>query len=343
MSVQHKITGIAIILFHLISCKSDIITYSFRGYEDLKATPYIVDIPDDNWVPYQLCLIDSLLLLQDEDESSFHLFNLRNKKHVTAFGEKEGPGSLVDPECYCQSFIAADSTYLVVTENPKNKLDIVSLSHLISANELLIKEVPIPDIYLPKSMYLVDGNKIVGAAGGDGVFFNYDIAENQVTYSPEKPQIEKHYPLYIQDFIYTGVSAFDSENGLVFIAFVLFNRIDVYSVNSGFIRSIYFENKKTIEPVIKDGFPASTNIQYFRNIKARNGLLYLQYHGKEISKISDSEETYIHIIDYYGKAIRAIRFEGHVLDFDVDNRGAAIYATIDTDSLQNIIKVDLRK
>jgi hypothetical protein len=343
MSIQKRTIVIIVLFFHLVSCKSDIITYSFRGYEDLKTTPYIVDIPDDNWVPFQLCIIDSLLLLQDEDESSFHLFNLHNRKHITAFGEKEGPGSLVDPECFCQSFIAADSTYLIITENPKNRLDIVNLSHLISANELLMKEVPVPDIYLPKSMYFVDENKIVGVAGGAGVFFNYDVVENKVTYSPEKPQIEKHYPLYIQDFIYTGVSTFDIESGLVFIAFVLFNRIDVYSAENGFVRSIYFDKKKTIEPVIKDGFPAPTNIQYFRNIKARNGLLYLQYHGKEVSELSNSEETIIHVIDYNGKAIRAIRFEGHVLDFDVGNGGSALYATIDTDSLQNIIKVDLRK
>lgn len=332
------------LIIALSSCKKEGISYYVDNYETVESTPVFVEGLDSLFAS-RICLSDNTMLLQiNYGEFYYHLIDLENKKLIKSFGTYEGPESFANPVCFCQFIKTENGKYFVVEELKGATVSVVNLDSLLEHDLFKRKRYNLPPVYLPKSIFFVnDKQEMVGGGGVDGMMFNYSINKQQIRWSNVRPQTEKKYPRHLTDFLYTAGSNIDSEQKIFVVAYVLFNRIDLFNFDGSHIRTIYFGRQKKIEPIMDENGPAQTNINYFWNKLAVNkGLIFLDYRGKELSESYNLDYSLIHVIDLEGNLVKAIRVNQRINFFTVTEDNSMIFALTDKDDgKSNIIQIPL--
>ena len=339
--MKAPIISLMLIMGLLLSCTEHEGAYSVKHYENVQEQAVEIEGLDSLFAS-DICVKGNLLVLQTRyGDKSFHLADLETGKLLRSFGTQEGPEGFKKPRCYCQFLEEKDSTKLVIRELRGNIVNVVNVDELLSHNTLQRKRFSMPSLHLPKNVFLIDDQqKMIGGGGVDGMIFNYSIDQNRVRWSNERPAIEKNYPRHITDFIYTAVSDIDEKSRTIAVAYVLFNRIDLFNFDGSHQKTLYFDRPKKIEPILDGESPALENINYYAyDLEINEGQIFLLYKGEKFEFEAEAESTQIHVIDYEGNLHKALKVDHVIRKFDVTDDNSAILAVTDDDAGNtNVVK-----
>lgn len=332
-------------LFIIIAsaCKEDDVNiYEVKAYA--KANIQEIKIKGlENLFATNICLFNNIAVVETNAvEDFFHVIDWKNKALLWSFGKPDGPNALVRPECNCQFIEENDSLRLVII-NKARRLSLVNIYPQMDTINLMgsAKTYIMPEMYLPKEVFLVDkGKKIIGNGGVDGVIFSHDLDNRITTWSNNRPDISKKYERAIIDLIYTADAAVDYENQMIIVGYRLFNQISIFDFDGNFLNSIYYGKPKSIEPIIENSFPSMDNILYYGNhLVVKDEKIFSLYGGepqrarRERESSGEALFSYMHIVDYNGSLLNAIKIDRKIGKFDV--QGNTVVALTDSDDNPN--------
>lgn len=346
--MKTKFILILAVLFSLTDCGKEPVgnTYQFETLAIADLQSFTFD-NKFNINPSRVCLTEKFILLYSDEAHVNHYFHLykHDGSYITSFGAKEGPNSFYQADCFCQFIKQDDNLSLVSYDYTTNYITEIDLNAVLNGHsDILTSSYKAPDMYMPKSIYFnKNSNSIFGVGGGaNGVAFNFNINKKELFWSAEKPLIDKNYSQHVTDLIYTANSSIDEENNIFSIAYTLFNRIDQYDLNGNFQQSIYYQQIEDIEPIIINDFPDPANKIQFSNINSKYGYHYLIYHGLSSNHDKKTYKTQIHIIDYAGRAIKAVQLPSYIADFAlIDKNNLMFLMKIESDSLNNLYTLNI--
>lgn len=343
-------TILSIVLLCLFgNCKKEQIglTYQFEHFELAKFQP----LPYENkWVmsPTKVCLVDDLILLFVAEEHVDHYFHLykNDGSFIASFGDKEGPNGFHQAHCYCQFIKEEDQLNLVTYDSGTRYIRLIDLNAVkVGSTDIFTNSFTGPELYLQKGIYLNKANQSVFGLGGgaNGVVFNYKLQTKELYWNTEKPLTNKNYSRAVTDLIYTANSSVDSENNIFSVAYVLFNRIDQFDLEGNFLHSVYYKDIEKTEPIIVNNFPAPANKIRYSHIQSGYGYHYIIYQGHSRTNEEETHNWQLHIIDYKGRAIKAIELPYSFEDFALIDQNNLIFLFQKEDDTYNqlyTLKID---
>ena len=324
----------------LISCVLLLISCSIQDTAKSKLDIYILEqeilvdiIPLTNSsidfiYPTAICKTEDYLVIQDDKNNYFYyILSLPDYKFQGAFGTKDGPDGFINPVCFCQN----DNNNLYIYDVSQiyiiDILQVIENQKVVSAH----KKIKLPEIDIRYKDVYVAGNSILGnTMYGSNIYFNYNITEGILNNSYTSPIMDANYDPEIAGIIFQGLSDFDRQSELFYHAYILFDRIDVFSKSGEVVKSISVNGAHNMQaPFIEEGMPTMNNIQYYKGIEVGKNYFLAHYHNDIVENFSNNEYEELHLVDKINLKGKKIVVNANIMDFTFDDSDDRIFLIYD--------------
>jgi len=238
--------------------------------------------------PIDLEIIDSLIIFLTYGEPYFfHVYNKNTLKLIGKFGnEGRGPFEFHLPLMMSQKVKIRDSSYLVIFDDTRKRIDFVNILGAINTTNNYYKSINfwnknleqgdiIQSAVITSDSFIVGNSSIAtGNAEYGGRFFCYDIYKDIITWEPFYP-IPKIAPAKnSKGDLYKSYLALRPNGSDIAAASLFFKRIDILDKQGKLKRSIIFDQIKEPDFSKADSWPPKGSHQYFTSISVSQDYIY---------------------------------------------------------------------